>query len=564
MRILESVAVPLRDHTVLRADVYRPDTDARVPAIVIRTPYGREGHRDRAIVRKATARGLAVVVQDVRGRYGSEGVFDPYRREGDDGYDTIEWAATQPWCTGRVGMSGLSYPGAVQWLAAVEAPPHLACIFPAMCFSSGRQFFYFGGAFDLSWIPWTVTNIAPDERRRRNLPGARNAEDARREWSSVAREAFRHVPLGTLPLLRDVAPFYYEWLDHPDDGPYWEFADIEGQHAKVTVPAFNFSGWHDEGYGPSGAIRNFTGMRARGATAISREPRLLIGPWTHGEPGEPTSQSTRIGERDFGAVAGLDYDALVLDWCDLHLRGVDVQLRSEPPVRVFVMGADRWRTGDTWPLPGAERRLLHLRAGGRLTTEPPAAGESADHYTFDPADPVEDPHFDAGLGAHDQRALERRADVLVYTSEILTEDVEVIGAIEFHLWVATSAPDTDIYARLLDVAPDSTAWNLMSPTLEGLRLKYRSSQSRPEPMSPGTPTAIVLSRGVTANRFLRGHRIRIHVTSSFFPHLDRNPNTGRSSALEAAFVPARQTVFHDTARPSHVVLPVYPALKETR
>ena len=556
MRIQQSVAIPLRDHTVLRADVYLPDADARVPAIVIRTPYGRDGHRDRAIVRLATARGFAVVVQDVRGRYGSEGVFDPYRREGDDGYDTIEWAAAQPWCTGRVGTSGLSYSGAVQWLAAVEAPPHLACIFPAMCFSSGRQFFYFGGAFDLSWIPWVMTNIAPDERRRRNLPGPRSTEEARREWRSIAREAFRHVPLGTLPLLRDVAPFYFEWLDHSDDGPYWAFADIEKQHGKVKVPAFNLSGWHDEGYGPTGAIRNFTGMRAGRATPVSREPRLVIGPWTHEEP---TPKSTRVGDRDFGATAGLDYDALVLDWCDLHLRGATVPLGREPPVRVFVMGANRWRTGDTWPLPGAERRVLYLRAGGRLTSQPPAAGEAADQYTFDPRDPLEDPHYDTGLGPRDQRPLEARADVLAFTSEVLTEDVEIIGAIVFHLWVATSAPDTDVFARLLDVAPDGTAWNLMSPTLEGLRLKYRSSESRPEPMIAGTPTAVVLSRAVTANRFLRGHRIRVHVTSSFFPHLDRNPNTGRSPSVEATLLPARQTLFHDARRPSHVVMSVYPA-----
>jgi putative CocE/NonD family hydrolase len=506
------------------------------------------------LVRLATARGYAVVVQDVRGRYGSEGIFDPYRREGDDGYDTIEWTAAQPWCTGRVGTSGLSYPGAVQWLMAVEAPPHLACIFPAMCFSSARQFVYFGGAFDLSWIPWAANNIAPDERRRRDLPGPRTPEEARRQWQSIGSAAFRHAPLGTLPLLRDVAPFYFEWLAHPDDDAYWAALDIERQHSQVKVPAFNFSGWYDEGYGPSGAIRNFTGMRTRGATPISREPRLVIGPWTHGEP---TLQSTRVGDRDFGPSAGLDYDALVLDWCDWHLRGMDVGLRREPPVRVFVMGANRWRTGTTWPLPGAAPRTLYFASGGRLLEAPPADNDAPDEYVFDPNDPVEDPHFASGLGAHDQRRVEHRRDVLVYTTETLREDVEVIGAIEFHLWVASSAPDTDFYARLLDVTPDGTAWNLMSPTLEVLRVKYRASEAYPEPMVPGVPAPIVLRLGVTANRFLRGHRIRVHVTSSFFPHLDRNPNTGRASAVEVRLVPARQRLYHDPARPSRVVLPVY-------
>lgn len=541
-----------RDGVPLRGDLYGAVNGSRRPVLLIRTPYGRQGYRDDSLVARAVARGYAVVVQDVRGRHGSGGTFDPYKREGADGYDAVEWIATQPWANGRVATAGLSYPGAVQWLAAVEAPPHLVCAFPAMCFSSGRQFFYFGGAFDLSWLPWTAANIAPDERRRLGKSGPRTSREAREWWNVHGREALRRVPLSAQPELEGVTPFYFEWLDHPEDGPYWAFADIERRHDRVRVPIFNFSGWHDEGYGPIGASRNFSGLVARAATPEARAPRLTIGPWVHGEPRPDTR---KIGDRDFGGEAGLDYDALVLDWCDLHARGIDRGLASEPPVRLFVMGANRWRTFSAWPVP-SEPLALHLRAGGGLTAEPPGATESPDTYTYDPNDPVEDPHFDAGLGPHDQRAIESRRDVLVFSSEPLVDDLEVIGPVECRLWVASSALDTDFYCRVLDVGPDGAVWNLMSPTLEVVRARFRNDEAAPEPLVPGQPVELIFRLALTANRFLRRHRVRVHVTSSFFPHLDRNPNTGRPSAIESRLVPARQTLFHDARRPSRIVLPV--------
>jgi putative CocE/NonD family hydrolase len=543
--------------------VYRPDEGRPAPAILIRTPYNKGARAESAasaeatapkpFVRAAVERGYAVVVQDVRGRHESGGVFDPYRQEGRDGFDSVEWTATQSWCNGRVAGSGLSYPGAVQWLAAVEAPPHLVCIFPAMCFSSARHFFYFGGAFDLSWIPWIANNIAPEERRRHDAHVAQTGRDARAEWGRIADSVYRHLPLNDLPLLKEVAPYYFEWLDHPDDGPYWEFADIEGRHDRVTVPAMNFSGWHDEGYGPVGAIRNFTGMRKRGATAAARDPHLIIGPWTHGEP---DLSSTRVGDRDFGASAGLDYERLVLDWCDLHARGIDRGLSREPRVRVFVMGSNQWRTSSEWPLAGTTLRPLHLRSGGRLSWQPAAKDEPPDRYRYDPADPVVDPYFNKGLGPHDQRQLESRKDVVVFTSEPLDEDLDVIGQLECRVWLASSAPDTDVIVRVLDVEPDGPAWNLMSPTIEVLRVRYRAGERNPMMLLPGVPVEARLTLPVCANRFLRGHRIRVHITSSFFPHLDRNPNTGRPVSAESRLVPATNTIYHDAARPSRIILPV--------
>ena len=548
--LTSDLRIPLRDGVKLGADLYRPAGDAACPVLLIRTPYDK-GRSEHEFVAGALERGYAVVVSDVRGRYSSEGDFDPYRHEGLDGYDTIEWVAAQPWSNGRVATAGLSYPGAVQWLAAVESPPHLVCAFPAMCFSSGRQFFYFGGAFDLSWLQWTVENIAAEDRRRRGVAtGPQTTREARQWWLEHGHEALARVPLRDQPALTGIAPFYFDWLDHPDDGPYWHFADLESRHSQVRVPIFNFSGWHDEGYGPIGAVRNFTGLRDRAATADARSPRLMIGPWVHGSPG-----TGRVGARDFTSAAAIDYPRLVLDWCDLHARGIDRGLGTEPPVRVFVMGANEWRTSPTWPLPSSPR-AYYLRAGGQLTTDAPAHGEAHDSYTFDPNHPVEDPHYDEGLGPRDQRAIEARADVLTFTTPPLEEDVEVIGHIEFRLWIASSAPDTDFICRLIDVEPDGTAWNLMSPTLEVLRAKYRHGETEPVYLTPGRPQELTLKLGLTANRFLRGHRIRVQVMSSFFPHLDRNPNTGRPSAIESRLVPARQSIFHDAGRPSRVILPV--------
>ena len=547
----ESLVTPVRDGVALHADLHGPTEGVRRPVLLIRTPYGRQQYRDDSMVAKAVERGYAVVVQDLRGRYASAGEFDPYKHDGRDGFDTIEWIASQPWSNGRVATAGLSYPGAVQWLAAVETPPHLVCAFPAMCFSSARQFFTFGGAFDLSWLPWVANNIAPDERRRKNLPGPRTPREARAWWREHGREALRRVPLRGHPALAGVTAFYDEWLDHPDDGAYWDFAELEPRYGRVTVPVFNFSGWHDEGYGPIGATRNFAGLVAHGASPAARRPWLMIGPWVHGEP-QPSTRT--VGDRDFGVEAGLDYDALVLDWCDAHARGVG-EAGGIPAVRLFVMGANRWKSGTTWPVPSTPR-VLFLRAAGRLTSEGPGERERPDEYVFDPNDPVEDPHFDKGLGPHDQRAIESRRDVLVFSTPPLPDDLEVIGTIEFRLWIASSAPDTDFYCRLLDVDADGAAWNLMSPTLEVLRAKYRTSETEPTALVPGQPVELTFRLGLTANRFLRGHQIRVQVTSSFFPHLDRNPNTGRPPAIETNLVAARQTIFHDAARPSRVILPV--------
>lgn len=548
VRVERDLEARMRDGVVLRADVVRPDRPGRFPALLVRTPYGKEAERgDDAFALRAARAGYVVVVQDVRGRHRSGGVFEPYRQEGRDGYDTIAWVAGLPYCNGRVGMTGLSYPAAVQWLAAVEAPPQLQAMAPAMTFSTGRAFCYFGGAFDLSWLPWFYKLIAPDLRLRLDLPGPRTEEEAERAWEANGEAWLRRLPLAGHPALAGVGPGLSDWLDHPDDGPYWDFLRIEARYDRVRIPVLSLSGWHDEGYGPGGATRNFAATKASGG-------RLVIGPWTHGTP---TPRKTRVGELDFGALAGLDYEGLLLRFFDRWLKGAPNGVDREPPVRIFVMGDNAWRDEPAWPLARARATSYYLRAGARLTLEPPGAGEPPDGYRYDPLDPVVDPHGGA-LGPFDQAPLERRQDVLAYRSDVLPRDLEVTGPIEVELWVSSSAPDTDFVARLLDVHPDGKAYNLMSPTLEVLRARYRNGEDRPERLEPGRVVKLRLANGITSNVFKAGHRIGLHVTSSLHPHFDRNPNTGGVVATETRTVVAEQRVHHEAAYASRVVLPVVP------
>ena len=365
----------MRDGVVLRADVYRPARGGPFPVLVYRTPYGKHQAAESYQTHlKAVTRGYAVVLQDVRGRYASEGRFDPYRQEGADGYDTIEWAAVQPWSSGTVGTYGLSYPGAVQWLAAMEAPPHLVAMVPAMTFSSPRNFFYSSGVFDLSWLPWIYVNIAPDVRRRLDLPGPRDASEAGRSWAAVADEYRSWRPLQDLPYLRREAPFYFEWLSRPPEDAWWDWSELRGRYEKVSAAVLNLSGWHDEGYGPEGAATNFNGLVQARAGRPDARTHLLIGPWTHGV-GATAEQ--RIGELDFGPTAAIDYDETVLDFLDHYLRGIDNGHADAPRVRHFVMGANEWRDDVSWPPADSRMTPLYLAVSDdgqrRLVHDPPSS-----------------------------------------------------------------------------------------------------------------------------------------------------------------------------------------------
>jgi uncharacterized protein len=551
------VAVPMRDGVVLRADVLRPRGDGRFPVLVYRTPYGKEfALKDYTTFRHAVERGYAVVVQDVRGRYASSGEFRPYQNEGRDGYDTIEWAAAQPWSNGAVGTFGLSYPGADQWLAAVEGPPHLKAMVPAMTFSTPQNFFYTWGVWDMSWMEWIWDNIAPDVRVKENLPGPKTYEEAIAAWAKVGTKMLDTLPLNQLEELRGIAPYYYDWLSHPPEDPWWNWCELHGKYGRTQAAVLNLSAWYDDNYGPEGATTNYAGLLAARTNNKGSQTHLLLGPWVHGVD---STAKTKSGEREFGAAAAIDYDEVILRWMDHNLRGVNNGVEREKPVRYFVMGDNQWRDAYAWP-PAAKATSYYLThptengPQGVLSADPPTESDGFSHFVSDPANPVINKYDDSG--AHDYRELVKRPDVLVFDSDPLGRDVEVTGPIHAQIYVACDCRDTDLWVRLLDVAPDGTAFNLMSPGLDVLRASYRDLKRGRQLLQPGQVYELHLDHLITSNVFQKGHRIRVQISATFFPNFSRNLHGGALETTSAKMQKANLFIYTDLKRPSRIILPV--------
>ena len=541
------VAVPMRDGVVLRADVLRPVGSGPFPVLVYRTPYGKDDAvTEYTTFRRAVERGYAVVVQDVRGLHASDGAFEAYRQEGPDGYDTIEWAASQPWSDGRVGTFGLSYPGAVQWLAALEQPPHLKAMVPAMTFASPRQFFYSGGAWDLSWASWVWFNIAPELRRRQRVAGPTSEAEVRAAWVREKQRVLTQLPLLALPDFAGVAPWFYEWMRRDPTDAWWQWAELAGRYDRIDAAVLNLSGWHDEAYGPDGATKNFRGLQAAG-----KRTALLIGPWVHGVD---ATASTRSGARDFGASAAIEYDEVVLRWMDRHVRGIDNGVDRESPVRAFVMGANRWQTASVWPLPSLMYDTLYFGTG-TLSRRPPSVTTASSRFVSDPSAPVTDP-YDAAYGAHDFRALATRSDLLRFETAPLDSTIEVLGAMRAEVFLETDARDVDLYVQVYDVAPDGTAYNLMSPGLTVLRASLRNPRAGRQLLTRGRVYQLTFPDLLTGNRFAAGHRIRVLVMGAFHPHFSLNLQTGAHERASSERRAARITIRHDARHPSRLVLPV--------
>ena len=565
----------LRDGTMTYVDVYRPDASGKFPALLERTPYSKESPSGRFGTMDpiaAAARGYVVVVQDIRGRYLSDGEFYTFVNEMDDGYDSVEWVAAQPWCTGKVGMYGVSYVGATQWLAAKAKPPSLAAIAPGLTASDYHDgWTWQGGAFELgfslSWILGELTSANWENISNRLFLPARQQEVLFDTKDNMA-DVFDFLPMRDLPDLEGgLAPYYYDWLDHPEYDDYWSRVSIEDAHSEITVPAFNYGGWYDIFLG--GTLRNFTGMRGSGATDEARSgQRLVVGPWVHASP--PTSVS---GEVNFGtraAARAQDLQGQILRFYDYWLKGEDRGVSTEPPVSIFVMGENVWRSEDEWPLSRAENVDYYLHSGGkantlngdgRLDPEPPRE-EPPDVYVYNPIDPV--PTWggqlccDTGVippGAYDQRSVEARPDVLVYSTAPLDAYVEVTGPIGAALYAATSARDTDFTAKLVDVEPSGYARNLTDGIV---RARYRKVRSPAELVEPGDVYEYKIDLAATSNLFKPGHRIRLEISSSNFPRFDRNTNTGEPVGTDAELVSALQTVHHSSLYASRVTLPIVP------
>lgn len=570
----KNVPVPMRDGVVLQADVFRPAAPGKYPVILQRTPYNKSlttiGMLMLDIIRVASE-GYAVVIQDTRGRYASEGEFYTFRDDIHDGYDTVEWCAVQPWSDGNVGMYGASYVGATQWLAAISRPPHLKAIFPLITASHYHEgWTYQGGAFALGFNEsWTMIALAPDTYMRLMKTKPELGEGLGRLLKGIDNmcQWFEHLPLKEFPLFGEAAKYFYDWVAHPDDDEYWARWNIEARHSLISVPACNVGGWYDIFLG--GTIRNYLGMRERSATSEARQgQKLILGPWHHTLP-----LNNVVGEVDYGlssTALAVDLDGLHLKWFDYWLKGKPNGLLEEPPVRIFVMGENSWRSENEWPLARTKytRYYFHshgkangLRGEGVLSPEPPRS-EPADVYVADPRHPV--PTRGGGLccwpaavpgGAYDQRPVEERSDVLVYTTPVLERDMEVTGPVTVTLYAATSAVDTDFTAKLVDVHPNGYARNLTDGIIRG---RYRESRAKGKLLKPGEVYEYTIDLWATSNMFKAGHRIRVEIASSNFPRFDRNPQTGEAGGEASRLEPALQTVFHDELRPSHLVLPIIP------
>ncbi len=559
----KNVEARMRDGVILRADIYRPDVALRLPALLQRTPYSKNPNREDNAFRRMAERGYVVVVQDTRGRYMSAGVARPHD-EADDGYDTIEWVAALPYVNGRVGMFGTSYSATTQLMAAPLRPPHLVALSPASSYNSRYDMVFQGGAFYIAdGLNWNLGQAA-DVRRRRTQPSLNR--DGAIGMSAAERQSFNewlwHMPLKTVssPDLKEYAPGYFTMLDHPSYDAYWQIFDIESRHGEVEVPALHLTGWYDALL--NGTLRNFAGLRAHARSPRAREgQRLIVGPWTHSGP---TSRTTTIGTVDYGPAAGLDSDSLRFAWFNFWLNDESTGVLSRAPVRLFIMGTNVWRDEQEWPLARALPTPFYLHSAGgansltgngTLSRSAPL-DEPADRFEYDPLNPV--PTGARGgysRSPSDQREVEQRADVLVYTSAPLEAPLEVTGPIRAHLWVASSATDTDFTVKLVDVLPDGTARALSDGIL---RARYRKSRTTPALLIPNQPEELTIDVGATGNVFLVGHRIRIEVSSSNFPRFDRNPNTGAPFGEGPPARRAQQTILHDRLHPSRIVLPVVP------
>ena len=546
----------MRDGVVLRADILLPDQGGPFPVLVYRTPYGKQNARvEYQTFERAVKRGYAVVVQDVRGRYTSDGEFRPYENEGRDGFDTIEWAARQPWSNGAIGSFGLSYPGAVQWLAAVQAPPHLKAMVPAMTFSNAQNFFFAGGTWDMSWIDWIWFNIAPDVRNKRGLAGPKTYAEAAASWGAEGPQMQRFLPLAELPQLKQSAPYYYDWLGHPPQDPWWGWAELRDKYDRSHAAVLNLSGWYDDNYGPEGATTNFNGLLNSRRGQADPATHLLVGPWVHGV--ESTAKN-KAGEREFGANAAIDYDEVMLRWMDHYVRGINNSVEREEPVRYFVMGVNEWRVARAWP-PAATATSFYLtpdadKKMGLLTLSKPGEKSRFTAFVADPANPVVNQYTDSG--AHDYRKLAERSDVLTFDTPRLARDTEVTGPIHAQIFISCDCRDLDLWVRVLDTAPDGTALNLMSPGLDVQRASNREPVRDPQWLTPKQIYQIDLNNLITSNTFLAGHRIRVQISASFFPNFSRNLQNGKSEVTSADTQKSTIAVYSDSKHASRVIMPV--------
>lgn len=565
VRMLYDLKAPARDSTKLSVDVFLPrGVNGPLPTIFLRSPYESLLHMHIEWAIWWAKRGYAVAIQDCRGRFESEGTFYAYRDDGPDGDDALTWLAEQPWCNGKIGMSGRSYGGLVQWQTAPYRNPHLTALAPQVIMGD-----YFGDYHRIGGaVQWALTIAAA-------ITFSTNVAFTQQGASHIFgnQRFYRHLPLITADeeVVGRPIPFYRDWMEHELYDDYWASLNTEDKLHEIDVPIYQQAAWYDP-Y-TEAMLRMHTGLRQRGYSERARNnQKIYVIPWTHHIP-----EGSVLGDIDFGQGAYVDLKQEDLRWFDYWLKGINTGIMQEPPIRLFVMGANVWRNEQEWPLARTEFTpyYLHSRGtantlygSGTLNQELPG-NEPPDRYSYDPADPIPTlggnnstwtlMKFAADQirpGPIDQRPLERRDDILVYTGEVLEDDLEVTGPLQVVLYAASSARDTDFTAKLIDVFPDGRAIHLA----EGiLRARHRFGFERAELLEPGEVTEFRIQLAPTSNVFQRGHNLRLEISSSNFPRFDRNLNTGESITTGTRMQVAHQTILHTQTYPSHILLPIIPS-----
>jgi len=545
----KNVMIPLRDGTGLAADIFRPGTKGRYPVIVVRTPYGKSSKEDKYDLQGGifASHGYVTIIQDVRGRYDSGGEWYPFVNESADGADTLRWARDQEWSSGKIGMFGVSYFGSTEWLASPYDDTGLTTIIPAMTCQSTYGLWVTNGVFQFNQtVIWHHRH-----KDKREIPYNETDLD----------KALKHLPLIEVDdVLGGDNTVYNEWIKHPVPGDFWTPMNVDDKVHQIKVPALLIAGWNDPFL--DNMLKDYNRIIREGGSPLARKSQIIIGPWVH-------ETGTKFSDMDYGKTSRfMGQIGFMLRWYDYWLNGVQNGIPDEPPVKLFVMGKNEWRFENEWPLKRTKyvKYFLHskgnangVKGHGTLSGTLPS-DEHPDTFIYDPADPVPTiggalVHDNVGVGPLDQRAIEGRSDVLVYSTPPLDDAVEITGPITLVLYASSSAKDTDFVARLVDVHPDG----LSIPLTTGvIRARYRESLEDPSFLKNNEIYEFQINVGATSNVFQKGHRIRLHLTSSDFPKYDRNLNTGEVIGMTTGMVKATQQVYHHTARPSHLILPMIP------
>ena len=541
----KDVMIPMRDGTRLAANIYKPNAKGAFPVILMRTPYGKPGEQWGEATRYTVA-GFAMVVQDCRGRGLSEGEWDPFRHDPDDGFDTQEWVGGQSWCNGKIGTSGGSYVGWTQWASVAQGSSYLKTMVPTVPFGNVfNELAYDGGAYQLALLMGWGAAVGGV---------AMGPEDMAKAYAFLPLREFGNQFKPKVTYLND-------WIKHHRYDDYWRGRGMGYDFSKVKVPVLNIGGWFD--IFSKATIDLVDQVRASSDDKLARRNQFVVmGPWAHGPGGRKT------GQLDFGESARLDPAQLQMEWFQYWLRDKETGVEDWPPYYLFVMGSNQWRAENEWPLRRTQWTSFYLHSDGRagsvssdglLDTQMPGT-ESSDVYTYHGDHPVPTTGGNnlvgAPIGPMDQNEVEKRPDVLTYTTPPLEESIEVTGPVKMTLFAASSARDTDFTAKLVDVHPDGKAYNLCDGIV---RARFRNGMDQAMLIEPGSIVEYELDLWVTSNVFLRGHRIRLEVSSSNFPRYDRNPNSGLPFGTDVKLLPAHQTIYHDAAHPSNLKLPVIPS-----